>query len=82
MFHQLQHLLHTLHKSFVCVSTEFLPFYEIIMYNTPKVLCIFFHLLIRLQKIHQFLSFFKMYTFMTALKIQFNKIVSNEVKDN
>ena len=34
------------------------------------------------QKVTNFDTFFKMHTHMTAVMIQSNKIVSNEVKDN
>ena len=44
-FNQSQHLLHTLHKSFVCVCFSYVfTFLEIIKHNMLKVLCIFFYL--------------------------------------
>ena len=40
IFDQSLHILHTVHKSLFCVFS----FLEIIKHNTPKFLCIFFHL--------------------------------------
>ena len=50
----------------------------------PKMLPILFHLNIKMaaQKFANYDKFFKMHTDMTAVTIQFNKIILNEVKDN
>ena len=51
----------------------------------PKMLLIFFHLQyikMAIQKFTNFYKFLKIYIDMTAVTIQPNKIVSNEVKNN
>ena len=54
-----------------------------IKHNLPKMLLFSSLLNIKMttQKVTNFDTFFKMHTHMTAVMIQSNKIVSNEVKD-
>ena len=79
-FYQTQHLLHLLHKSFFFLHfNRVFTFLEIIKHENVAF-CFIFNIK---MAIFTDLNFFKkMYTDMTAVTIESNKIVSNEVKDN
>ena len=68
---------------FLCFSCVF-TFLEIIKHNMPKMLLFssIFNIKMTTQKNHQFWCLLKMHADTTAVTIQFNKMVSNEVKDN
>ena len=76
------HFWHAQHKSFLHFSCIFM-FLVAIKRNLPKMLLFSSLLNIKMttQKVTNFDTFFKMHTHMTAVMIQSNKIVSNEVKD-
>ena len=78
-FDQSQYLLPTLHKFFVCVSVAFFIFLEIIKHNLSKRF-FSFNIKMNTQKFTNFDVFFKVHADMTVVTIQYNKIVSNEVR--
>ena len=86
-FYQTQHLLHLLHKSFFFFFLHFnciFTFLEIIKHKCVEHVAFSFILNIKMAINNSLISIFKKkkYTDTTAVTIQSNKIVSNEVKDN
>ena len=80
----ISHCISSIHWTnlFLCFSCIF-TFLEIIKHNMPTMMHIFFHFSIKMatQKFTNF-DFFLMQSDKTAVVIQSNKIVSNEVKDS
>ena len=81
MFSQSQHILHTLQRSFLYFSCIFI-FLEIIKHNMLKMLLFSSLVNIKMSTQKSTVKKKNLHVDMTAVTIQSNKIVLNEVKEN